>query len=714
MKFTLFALVALLIGANAVKINIDMYSKPLGEDPEFTPVSYTNGADKSSCSISDQSSYLQFYFNLRVPELPAVVEDASIELTNIPEKTPSGTPFAKAAVVRAVPENFVPDPEKIRQPLFDPTGPNSPIFMTPLVNAASFTSNTLKFDFQSSGDKKGIIFDTHTFLYVIIEQCGYTLQCDNNDTQFLHLSYDGVLYSDFAIYGRGLKGTFTVNDKALRTPDLLAAGMKEGYTSSDYYDDVCTCNFGVPDLACQNPEIGPANAEGCVGNEMCVVDNCIPGVKGGTSINCKYHDQHFGNDGVCECGCLGDSGLPDIDCFYPNRYYLRHPDGDEKNEMIGEFHGVSGSCSKFFPDCTNELWTCPIEMYNDSKSCECFCGYMDADCENKNLPTDCHDDFMCALTNSSNLTSQECLAPKGWTCDPNMYNLTGEYASKTTTCFCHCSLASPACLKKSVSQMVCPDGKTYNFKNDEIMCLPNGTCLDTPCGAGLNPRGNYRDCDGGEGCGRDCKCEYKLKPTIPHSKVCRLTCGDGFVEGDEECDGSQFCDNETCHCQPGHKWVAGDSKYGHCSGCGNQIRDEGEECDGGDGCLSTCMCDELSGYTISDKNDTTSCTKTSQTLPIIIGGSIGAVVLIVSIVILFIIVNHYKTDEQKATRKIRQSENAIKSAKSQNSKITFDSKSALNPQPKSAGPDPSIIAQLNVSTQGGGMALDDEDDGAIN
>jgi len=126
------------------------------------------------------------------------------------------------------------------------------------------------------------------------------------------------------------------------------------------------------------------------------------------------------------------------------------------------------------------------------------------------------------------------------------------------------------------------------------------------------------------------------------------------------------------------------------------------------------MCDELSGYTISDKNDTTSCTKTSQTLPIIIGGSIGAVVLIVSIVILFIIVNHYKTDEQKATRKIRQSENAIKSAKSQNSKITFDSKSALNPQPKSAGPDPSIIAQLNVSTQGGGMALDDEDDGAIN
>jgi len=626
-------------------------------------------------------------------------------LGSLEGRTGTETPYAMAAIVRAVPGNFKPGPAGDEQILFDPKSGSSPIVVSSFVPGSS-TETQLTFDFSSTETKKGIIFDSHTFLYVMMEQCGFSFYFNANDTKFALPIVDSnnEVKSDLTYHGSGVLGSFIVSNRQLKQSELYSAGMKREFSRSDYYDDICTCNMGVPDLACQNPEIGPANAEGCAGTEMCVVDMCIAGVKGSKDISCPYHDQHFGNDNVCQCGCIGESNLPDIDCYYPNRYALVTPDSNL--EMIADFHGVTGKCTEKFPDVKGEEWTCPVEMYDDGKTCECFCGYMDPDCLNTTLPTDCHEDFICALTNSSNLTSQTCLAPKGWNCDPNMYNMTGAYFNKKT-CYCNCSLNSPGCLRNGINSMFCAPSKSVVIDRGSYKCLANGTCLSTPCGDGLNA-GHFRKCDGGTYCIR-CSCDQKYKSTIPPTNDCHPACGDTFVVDGEECDGSPFCDNQTCTCLPGHDWETGPSKHGHCGGCGNQIRDKGEECDGGEGCLSSCTCDELGGYSPSDKADATSCQKTSQSVPIIIGGSIGAVVLIVSIVILFIIVNHYKTDEQKATRKVRQSENAIKSAKSQNSKITFDSKSALNPQPRSAGPDPSIIAQLNVSTQGGGM-LDEEDD----
>jgi len=103
------------------------------------------------------------------------------------------------------------------------------------------------------------------------------------------------------------------------------------------------------------------------------------------------------------------------------------------------------------------------------------------------------------------------------------------------------------------------------------------------------------------------------------------------------------------------------------------------------------------------------CEQSNTLIPIIVGGAISAVIIIAAIVALFIIVNHFKTDEQKAARKVRQSENAVKNAKDNNAKITFDSKSALVPQPRQAGPDPALLASLNISTEGGGMNMEDDE-----
>jgi len=708
MNFSLLAFAVLLLGTLSLGGVVNMYNPEAVIESMALP-----GTAGTSCAFSG-GDYISFYYNIKVDELPSVIENVTLDLEVVAGSSGSDSEVlkAKAAIVRAVPENFKltdSDPKDFPD-IFNPEAPYYPVFVTDFVDddgKATKANLKLVFDF-SKGSKKAFVFDRHTFLYVVMRKCFFTLKYTQNDNQFIRVTIGDQTNVTFSYYGSGLVGSYFVSTKSPSRSDLISAGMREEFSLTDYYDDICTCNFGIPDLACQNPEIGPADAQGCVGNELCVLDTCVAGVKGSKDINCPYRDQHFGNDELCECGCLGDARLPDIDCFYPNRFYMQNFTHSDSPIKVGKFHGVVGTCN--FPDvtCTNELWKCPMSMYNDSEKCDCFCGYMDEDCFNKDLPTDCHDDFVCYPTNYSDWSTQECLAPKAWTCDPNAYNMTGNFSTKTTSCFCNCSVGSPACFRAESIQIYCGPGGSVTYENG-YTCLANATCVPNGCGSGVFV-GSSRKCDGGFMCDANCACPSPYKEFIPPQAGCRTPCGDLFVKGDEECDRSIFCDNITCKCLPGHEWIEDQTVSGHCRGCGNLVIEPGEECDGGEGCLSNCLCDEYSGYSPSDKEGSVDCVKTSSSVPTIAGAAIGAFVLIVTIVILFIIVNHYKTDEQKAARKIRQSENAIKSAKSQNSKITFDSKSALNPQPKSAGPDPSILSQLNVSTQGGGMELDDEED----
>jgi len=64
-------------------------------------------------------------------------------------------------------------------------------------------------------------------------------------------------------------------------------------------------------------------------------------------------------------------------------------------------------------------------------------------------------------------------------------------------------------------------------------------------------------------------------------------CGNGIVEGREECDQSLGCDNNTCYCLPEHPL---NSNTHTCTYCGNGVLEGTEECEiGGAGCQG-CVC----------------------------------------------------------------------------------------------------------------------------
>jgi hypothetical protein len=76
------------------------------------------------------------------------------------------------------------------------------------------------------------------------------------------------------------------------------------------------------------------------------------------------------------------------------------------------------------------------------------------------------------------------------------------------------------------------------------------------------------------------------------------------LDDSEQCDGSNNCQNCTCIARTTSINGECSSKSTICnssfaltlSACGNGVVDSGEECDGGTGCLSTCVCDETQQY----------------------------------------------------------------------------------------------------------------------
>jgi len=100
-------------------------------------------------------------------------------------------------------------------------------------------------------------------------------------------------------------------------------------------------------------------------------------------------------------------------------------------------------------------------------------------------------------------------------------------------------------------------------------------------------------------CGVDCD--------VIDTSNCVL-CGNGAIEGYEQCDGSEMGDFSTCTDLYGDS-VSGtlvctdDCLYGisGCSGCGNDVKEDGEECDGfdfGDETCQTLLGNNLIGYLV--------------------------------------------------------------------------------------------------------------------
>eukprot|EP00727_Mastigamoeba_balamuthi_P002730 m51a1_g12454 putative lipoprotein (814) ;mRNA; f:408-4418 len=117
-------------------------------------------------------------------------------------------------------------------------------------------------------------------------------------------------------------------------------------------------------------------------------------------------------------------------------------------------------------------------------------------------------------------------------------------------------------------------------------------CREPLCGNGRVD--GSEECDSGKFCQPNCSCVPGYAAAIPPSQDCQKPdpsmCGNGVINVGEECDGGLFCDNSRCACEAGHRPLA--VRGPHCAGCGNAIVDKalGEHCDGGDGCTQNCTC----------------------------------------------------------------------------------------------------------------------------
>ena len=350
---------------------------------------------------------------------------------------------------------------------------------------------------------------------------------------------------------------------------------------------VCDCECGAPDPDCV--VLGSRSPACPIPGSICYRGQCVdPEWHGNNNNNVskmrndrnddrndKEEDDgepfcdpiKFGTNGVCECGC---GGLVDPDCVL----------------SVGYPRACAGVASVCGADlvCSADAWTCAASRYADGAVCDCECGAPDPDCAVLDgagvpaLPTTCADARLCV--------DGHCAQPRAWTCAP------AAYGAHDGVCHCGCGALDPDCAAGNYSVLAgCASASVRAFS-----CRPPaGTCAPARCGNGYLDVALGEECDGGTGCRRDlCTCMPGYAPSAPRSVHCAPVCGDGRRVPEEECDrGDAFCDTATCTCAPGHPF---DAARGACAGCGNGVVDDGEECDGGTGCLAECVCDRAHGF----------------------------------------------------------------------------------------------------------------------
>lgn len=288
-----------------------------------------------------------------------------------------------------------------------------------------------------------------------------------------------------------------------------------------------------------------------------------------------------------------------------------------------------------------DKWTCDFKKYGQNEFCECgICGdVVDPDCdESKNYSNSC---------GNMHCVNNMCAYPNDWTCDPARYN-------DGKVCDCNCTVFDPDCLL-NVPVVGC--------EGEGMTCIRNRTtihsvCKRAMCGDGVRDLVTGEECDGGEHCTGDCRCEPGFSPPSFSSVSCITICGDGVIAGDEECDSTKFCSETLCKCLPGHPLNA---ESGVCSGCGNGIVENDEECDATEGCTSYCRCGH--GFRSSDGR----CVSVDST-PIAIGCSVAAVILVAAAVaallFYFVVVRGEKTvkEEEAAAASVSDIDSVIGTA----------------------------------------------------
>jgi MYXO-CTERM domain-containing protein len=154
-------------------------------------------------------------------------------------------------------------------------------------------------------------------------------------------------------------------------------------------------------------------------------------------------------------------------------------------------------------------------------------------------------------------------------------------------------------------------GDTANTDcSDPDTCNGSGACQPNHAPDGTACTDNGAFCDGDEACGGGA-CDSAGNPCDPDNETCddtadecvRPPCGDGVVEGAEECDDFNFEAGDGCtDCTVDAGWACGDDDPGDgvsdCyETCGNSTLDDHEDCEdgdaaNGDGCSDTCRVED--------------------------------------------------------------------------------------------------------------------------
>lgn len=224
------------------------------------------------------------------------------------------------------------------------------------------------------------------------------------------------------------------------------------------------------------------------------------------------------------------------------------------------------------------------------------------------MRTSCANDFFCA--------NHTCAYPKGWTCGLGTYG-------DGRACDCGCGVPDPDCVDYTLPVAHCGPGAWS--------CVA-GTCRAAYCGNGRVDYATHEECEhGGVGCNSSaCRCAHGFYKNGTLGTVsCVARCGDGIVvPALEQCDMSSFCVNTTCLCAHGHPL---NTTTGLCTGCGNNILEDGEECDGSPFCTKLCVC--RSGYHAVPGN---SCQKSADlTLLLLLWLAIPVVCILIIVPIVY-------------------------------------------------------------------------------
>eukprot|EP00727_Mastigamoeba_balamuthi_P013402 m51a1_g8685 putative serine-threonine protein (909) ;mRNA; f:6320-10158 len=428
--------------------------------------------------------------------------------------------------------------------------------------------------------------------------------------------------------------------------------------STSFYNDksTCHCNCGAYDPDCSNSVKGPVSAN-CATGQVCnrqgscvdpkwtscslksygSGDGCQCGCGGALDPDCRDSTISSGpffpqalncasvpgvamcasdgtcaaagltkaqlSDGICQCTA---SGVLDPDCLCV----------DNVSGMTCNSRSTCGALKCYMGGCRSipAGWKCPLIGYDSGGDCDCECGGWDPDCNGFQVSSHvigCTKSYVCGKPNGT------CTAPGcgNGVVEQDPYGNEEECDGGSGCSKCQCLPGwQPQSPKDSSCASICRDNIVVGPEEcdgGKLCFLENCSCHAghppySPrklgcqgCGNGILDPGEQ--CDGGgsttSGCHPTaCTCVSGYEPTIPTTTACiRLNhkCGDGVVQRTEMCDGGAFCVN--CTCAAGH--AAYSPNRDACVGCGNRLLDDGEECDGGQGCSSSCKCND--GYVSS-------------------------------------------------------------------------------------------------------------------